>query len=58
MNYRSSTYPGAGSSSTNVFQDPQRWFPPVFYENQHSNAGGPYYYYNDVQSSNMPNAGY
>ena len=56
MNYRSSAYPGAGSSKS-VYHDPQRWFPPVFYGNHHD-AGGPYYYYDNVQSSNMPSAVY
>ena len=41
MNFRSKTYPGAGSSNM-----PQYWYPPDFYENQHPNAGGQSYVYN------------
>ena len=58
INYRSSAYPGAGSSNTNtnVFQDPQRWFPPVFFGNPPADAGGPYYYNNAQSNSSMHSA--
>lgn len=55
MNFRSSTYPGAGCSN-NVFQNPQRWFPPVVFGNSPTAAGVPYYYYDNVQSNSMHSA--